>query len=143
MAEDAQKIIAAEVRRDVGGDEKFSGWAPKLVTEVKFTPTGAAIVHPTRTSAGPFTVADIGRNQGNAGGMAGPGVSADGTTRRKDNGTVRNARKRKGVAYGKVGTRWNGRTRAKHTWSEAVADMERESPKLLEAAIVKKVGGWF
>ncbi len=86
-----------EAVRGTLGDDSMSGWkrgapipikgASRLVgdTEV-FVSAGKA--------SGPMRVLQSGRNQGNAGGMAGPGVSADGTTRRNKNGTVRKARAR-------------------------------------------------
>lgn len=131
MAEDAQKIIAAEVAKDVGGDIRFSGWAPYLVTEIKFTSTGAAIVHPTRSSAGPFTVAEIGRNQGNASGFSGPGINRrSGVTSRTKSGGIRKQRNRKAK-------RWNGVTRGFGTASRAVARMNKELPDVADDGMRK------
>ena len=131
MAQEAQKIAAVEVSRDLGGDIKFSGWAPALVTQVKFTSTGAAVVHPTRTSAGPFTVAESGRNQGNAAGFSGPGVNRrTGATSRTKSGGIRKQRAR-------GAKRWNGVTRGCGTSSRAVAVMEKKMPKVAEDGVRK------
>ena len=84
MAHKAQSIAQGEANSDIGGS--FSGWrrgAPiELVTQVKKIRDGYAVI-PTRVSAGPWTVADQGRNQGNAGGFSGPGISKKGTTSRR------------------------------------------------------------
>lgn len=131
MADKAQEIIRAEVTKDVGSDRKFRGWAPKLVTEVKFTKEGAAIVHPTRSSAGPITVANQGRNQGNASGFAGPGINRrTGITSRTKSGGIRQQRNRRAK-------RWNGVTRGFGTADRAVAAMERLIPKVAEDGVRK------
>jgi hypothetical protein len=126
MAEHAQKAIPPAVRADLGGDEKFSGWAPELVTEIKVTRDNAAIIHPTRSSAGPFTVAEVGRNQGNASGFAGPGINRrTGLTSRTKSGGIRNQRSR-------AGRRWNGATRGFGTSSKAIAAMDKGLDDVVE-----------
>ena len=118
------------------GDDSMSGWkrgapipikgASRLVGESEvFVSAGKA--------SGPMRVLEKGRNQGNAGGMAGPGVSADGTTRRNKNGTVRKATKRKA-------RRWNGTTAGKGTWSKADALIAARTPARVHAEVRKALG---
>jgi hypothetical protein len=126
MAEHAQKAIPPVVRGDLGGDLKFSGWAPELVTEIKIGRDNAAIIHPTRSSAGPFTVAEVGRNQGNASGFAGPGVNRrTGMTSRTKSGGIRKQRARQTK-------RWNGYTKGKGTSSKAIAAMDKGLADVVE-----------
>ena len=128
MAERAQAIAYDAASRDLGGDPKFSGWAPELDTQIKRRRTSAVLL-PTRTSAGPWTVAERGRNQGDGGGGAffGPGVNRrTGETARTKSGNLRKVRSFRAK-------RWNGRTRGKNTASDAVARMERELPLIAEA----------
>lgn len=112
QAAEAQRIAEREASADLGGDPKMSGWEPSLDTKVIHFPDGASLLAPTRSSAGPWTVATLGRNQGNAGGLAGPGVIQSGanagTTARTKSGGVRKVRARKL-------RRWNGYTDGKGT----------------------------
>jgi len=88
---------------------------------------------PTARSAGPWTVAEQGRNQGNAGGFFGPGINATtGLTARTKSGKVRKVRAR-------ALRRWNGTTRGRDTASDAVALMEREMPKLAEQGVKRVI----
>ena len=127
MARGGQKIARRAASADLGGDPKFSGWAPRLATVVKRSRSGA-ILHPTRQSAGPWTVAERGRNKGNASGFAGPNVN-----RRTGANTLRINAKGKAL-YGRKtkARRWNGHTAGKNTASEAVEIMDRELPKIAE-----------
>ncbi|NDC95450.1 hypothetical protein EBZ38_14630 [bacterium] len=124
QAEAMQSIATRVASADLGGDPKFSGWAPTLDTQLKDLRSGATLLTPTKISAGPWTVAEIGRNQGNAGGFAGPGVSVrtGGTSRNKD-GSLRKVRKRKAK-------RWNGVTRGFGTASSARSEVERVAPQI-------------
>lgn len=101
----AQEIATQAFSAKLGGDPKFSGWAPTLDTQTKSLSSGGALLTPTKTGAGPITVAFEGRNQGTASGVFGPGVMRSGRTskRIKAGGTVK-AFKAK---------RWNGYTRSK------------------------------
>lgn len=106
---------------DLGGDPKFSGWRPWLELRVRTIPTGA-VVSPTRSSAGPWTVAEYGRNT-----MAGPRTRIDrrtGNTRRLKRGGVSVVRGR--------GRRWNGVTAGKGTATDATGRMERKSEPVAE-----------
>ena len=112
----AQRIARSAAASDLGGDPKFSGWAPELVTLIKSGRDGSAVLHPSRSSAGPWTVAEFGRNQGNSGGFAGPAAP-----RFNKSGSLRKVRARKA-------RRWNGYTSGKGTATDAVRTMDRELP---------------
>lgn len=128
MAEKARKIAEQQASADLGGDAKFSGWAPPLDTHVKMVKTGALML-PTRSGAGPWTVAESGRHRGGGGGFAGPGVNRKtGTTSRTKSGGLRKVKAVKGK-------RWNGYTDPKHTASKAVARMEHELFPIAEIQI--------
>lgn len=127
MAREGQKIARRAAANDLGGDPKFSGWAPRLATVAKKT-RGGAILHPTRSSAGPWTVAEIGRNKGSGtrGAFIGPGANRKtGATRFRKDGSVAKVRAFKS-------RRWNGYTDGKETASDAVEVMEKELPKIAE-----------
>ncbi len=125
MAKAGQKIARRAAAADLGGDPKFSGWAPRLATVTKNTRDGA-VLKPTRSSAGPWTVAEFGRNQGGASGFHGPGVNRKtGFTSRTKSGGVRKQRTRKAK-------RWNGYTQGKDTASDAQKVMGRDLPKIAE-----------
>jgi hypothetical protein len=130
MAEKAQTIFEREVARDLGGDQQFSGWAPTLETVIKITKDGTAILHPTKTGAGPITVAEFGRHRsGGVGGFQGPGVNTrTGLTSRTKAGGVRKTRARKA-------RRWNGYTKPKHTATRAIAQMDHQLPPIAEDGV--------
>jgi hypothetical protein len=118
MAEKAKAEGYRAAAADLGGDPKFSGWKPWLELKVKSDKDGAVLM-PTRSSAGPWTVAERGRNQGNASGFSGPGINVrTGLTSRTKSGGIRAQRSRKAK-------RWNGYTQGKGTATEAVARFER------------------
>lgn len=114
MGDEAQKLATAAASADLGGDPKFSGWAPVLETKVRQLDASSAMLTPTRSSAGPFTVAEFGRNQ-----KAGPRQVGPRLTK---TGRISKAKTK----------RWNGRTDPKHTASKAVTAIEREIPKVVE-----------
>jgi len=119
QAEAMQAIATRVASADLGGDPKFSGWAPLLDTQLKELRNGATLLTPTKTSAGPWTVAEVGRNQGNASGFSGPGLSVrTGRTSRKKDGSLRKVRERKAK-------RWNGYTKGKGTATETRKQAER------------------
>jgi len=133
MGRRAQKLAEQAASADLGGDPKFSGWTPVLETRTRRLADGATMLTPTARSAGPWTVAEQGRNQGNAGGFFGPGINATtGLTARTKSGKVRKVRAR-------ALRRWNGTTRGKDTASDAVALMEREMPKLAEQGVKRVI----
>ena len=77
----AKKIAAATASGDLGGDPKFSGWKPKLDT--RFDVIGpTSIVHkPKAKSAGPWTVAQSGRNGPKNGKTKGKGTATKATSK--------------------------------------------------------------
>lgn len=114
---DALKAASA----DLGGDPKFSGWAPTLDTRFDHIGNGAISFHPTKRGAGPWTVAEFGRNSTAGPPMRGPKILKSG-------------------AFSKAKTkRWNGRTRGKGTASKAVAMLEHETPKRIEVEVKKAI----
>jgi len=127
QAREAQKIAYRTAAGDLGGDPKFSGWRPWLKLEIKPTRRAGHVLHPTRQSAGPWTVAEIGRNQ-----FVGP------TPRESSIGRT-GRRKRAGRRF----RRWNGQTVGKETASKAVAAMERKLPPIASRAATKQMRRHF
>jgi len=126
-----QGEIDRAVTADIG-DASMSGWRRggpiAVVGTSRVISDHAVIVEPVKPAKGPMAVLERGRNQGNAGGMAGPGVSSDGTTRRNKNGSVRKARARKAK-------RWNGYTQGKGTMGDASQAIKDKAPKLIAAEV--------
>jgi hypothetical protein len=115
----AQAIAKNAASADLGGDPKFSGWKPPLDTHIKKIKDGVVMM-PTKSGAGPWTVAEFGRHHGNASGFSGPGINRKtGKTSRTKSGALRKVRAIKGK-------RWNGYTDPKHTASKAIDRMDRE-----------------
>lgn len=137
----AKQLARQAASVDLGGDPKFSGWAPTLDTKyrsLKGSQVGV-VISPTRVSAGPWTVAQRGRNQGETGAVLGPGVNRKtGLTARTKSGGVRKVR----AVQAK---RWNGATAGKGTASDAVVLFRRELLPVIEKGIVqltrKHLGG--
>lgn len=131
QAEAAQAIANKSAARDLGGDRAFGGWtrpAPiALDTQIKTRKDGHVLL-PTRSSAGPWTVAEFGRNQGNASGFSGPGIGRNGLTARTKSGAIRKVRARKAK-------RWNGTTQGMGTASDAVGQMDRDLPKIADVGV--------
>jgi hypothetical protein len=133
MAEKAQDIARRAASADLGGDPKFSGWAPPLDTRIRRLTSGDHLMTPTGRSAGPWTVAEQGRNQGGSSGFAGPGINrTTGLTARTKSGALRKVR-------GARSRRWNGYTQGKNTASDAVARMERELPPVAERGVRRAI----
>jgi hypothetical protein len=120
MGERAQKIAQGAANADIGGS--FSGWPRdnpiELVTRVRLGRDFSAILTPTRQSAGPWTVAEFGRNSKAGPRMVGPRLTKT--------GKVSKARRR----------RYNGSTAGKKTASEAVAAMEKEIPTVAHKGVL-------
>lgn len=132
MAKQAQRIADGAANADIGGS--FSGWRRggpiDLATQIRPGSEFSAILTPTKRSAGPWTVAEKGRNRGNAGGFSGPGVNrSTGATARTKSGAVRKVRASKA-------RRWNGTTRGMKTASEAVAAMEKQIPEVARKGVL-------
>lgn len=135
MGGDGQQIINEHFARDLGSNRAFSGWnrgAP-IPADTRLRPARnqATLITPNRSSAGVITVAERGRNQGNASGFHGPGINRrTGLTARTAAGAVRRVRASRA-------RRWNGTTAGKGTASRAVKDMERQLPRIADRAVLK------
>jgi hypothetical protein len=126
--------IDRAVRGDLG-DTSMSGWRRKKAIEIvgssKVLSDHAVIVQPTPESKGPMAVLERGRNiTSGLGAMQGPGVSADGSTKRNKNGALRKVRARKA-------RRWNGYTDPKYTMSAASQAIKVKAPALVEGELVR------
>ena len=120
-AKEATAIAYREAAKDLGGDPKFSGWRPWLQLDVKPIPgKGAALLKPTRYSAGPWTVAQFGRNTNV--GFANVRRTRDGGVKVLKSGRVSVRRRR----------RWNGVTAGKGTADSAVKVMDDKIPPIIE-----------
>lgn len=133
VGEAAKRIARQAAANDLGGDPKFSGWAPTL--DVKYRSLKGkgqgVVVSPTKTSAGPWTVAEMGRNRG-AGGFAGPGINR--RTGRTSAGVKAGTSKVRANTRGAV-KRWNGYTDGKGTASDAVSEFRAELLPIIEKGI--------
>lgn len=118
---DALKAASA----DLGGDPKFSGWAPRLETRFDHAGDGRISFHPTKSGAGPWTVAEFGRHTAAGPPMTGPKLTKTGK-----------------VSKAKT-KRWNGRTRGKGTATKALAKIEAETPKRFEDEVKKALRSAF
>ena len=123
MAKDEAKKAASA---DLGGDPKFSGWAPTLDTAYDIIGPGRISFKPKKRSAGPWTVAEFGRNQAAGPRMVGPRLTKT--------GRVSKARQK----------RYNGRTQGKGTATDALAAIDKKASSVVEkqtkAAIRKFFG---
>jgi hypothetical protein len=121
MAAEGEDIAERSALRDLGGDKAFSGWnrgAPiSLDTRVRPGRDVSQILAPNRRSAGPWTVAEFGRNS-----KAGPRLIGPRLTK---TGRVSRARRR----------RYNGVTRGKGTATRAVNEMGVKLPKIADKRI--------
>lgn len=140
MGRSAKKSADAESARALGGDRAFSGWrrGKPIPLDVRLiTQRGTTILAPNKRSAGPWTVANQGRNQGNARGFSGPGINrSTGATARTKAGRVRKTRAFRAQ-------RWNGVTQPKRTADRAVRDMERTVPRVADKAVRKVIAKRF
>ena len=133
VAMQTKKDVDEAVRHDLG-DQSMSGWRRGNPIDIggRFDLKSDHEIEmlPSKKAGGPMRVLEQGRNQGNAGGLAGPGISKDGTTKRTKAGKVAKVRARKGH-------RWNGRTQGKGTWSDAVKLMEQRVPGRVDDEVRK------
>ena len=125
LMHDIGKMAKAEAKKaasaDLGGDPKVSGWAPTLDTRYDIVGPGKLSFHPSKRSAGPWTVAQVGRNQ-----TAGPSLRSSSMTR--------TGRKRKAKAR-----RYNGQTKGKDTATDALRAIEPKVPKLIDSHIGRAI----
>jgi hypothetical protein len=143
-------IGPATAAADLGSDSAFSGWRNGgIPLQLAYkTDGGMLLMHRSGRSAGPWRVAEQGRNQGNAGGgMAfGPGIlrsgSNAGTTafRTRKNGDFildkEGRRQVKKVREFKR-KRWNGYTQGKGTWSKTEVALESSARRLFPTVVTK------
>lgn len=122
---DAKKIAAAEASSDLGGDPKFSGWAPTLATRFDHVGDGKILFTPTPRSAGPWTVAEFGRNQAAGPRMVGPRLTKT--------GKVSKARQK----------RYNGRTQGKGTATRATDRIDSMVGKASRELVDKALRGFW
>lgn len=118
---------------DLGANAAFDHWHKRgggdvIPLTVRFTMHGgnrpSLTMHRDGKSAGPWRVAEQGRNQGNVAGFAGPGINhRTGVTARTKSGNLRKTRITKA-------RRWNGRTDGKDTWSDAIKLMEPKAREM-------------
>jgi hypothetical protein len=121
------KALAKEAASaDLGGDNVFSGW-PKAPLDTRYDhlSPGAIGFKPTRRAAGPWTVAEFGRNQAAGPRMVGPRLTKTGR-----------------VSKAKA-KRWNGKTEPKNTATKALEAIEREMPKVVDAEVTKAIRKFF
>jgi hypothetical protein len=122
----AKADATAAASADLGGDPKFSGWAPILETRFDHVGEGRISFHPTRRAAGPWTVAEFGRNSTAGPRMIGPRITKT--------GKVSKAKQK----------RWNGRTAGKGTATAALAKIEAATPDRYDkeiGALIRKAFG--
>ncbi len=131
---EAKRIAAAAASADLGGDTKHSGWGIPLDTKYRAlrSPDQGVVISPTKTSAGPWTVAQQGRNRG-AGGFAGPGANR--RTGRTSAGVKAGTSAVRANSRGGKQKRWNGYTDGKGTASSASGEFARRLPGLVEKGI--------
>jgi len=113
------------VRADLG-DLSMSGWRRgnphEVVGRFDVVSPGTLEMFPAGKAKGPMRVLQQGRNQGDAAGFAGPGMTrTGGVVGRTKSGAVRKTRAFKA-------RKWNGYTQGKDTWDDAVRIMERNMP---------------
>lgn len=134
----AQRDASEAAAADLGGDAAFSGWKRvSLATEIKTKGNTRVWVIPTRRSAGAWTVAEQGRNRGDAAGFAGPGLNhRTGVTSRTRAGNLRKVRAVRS-------RRWNGYTDPKYTATDAVKLINDRTPDRVEAEIAKAIRAAF
>ena len=120
MAKDEARKAASA---DLGGDPKFSGWAPELTTRYDIVGTGKLSFHPgSKRAAGPWTVAEIGRNA-----AQGPRLRSSTLT---PTGRRRSARSMR---------RWNGVTRGKGTATTALAAIDKQVGKIVDRRVGRAI----
>ena len=135
--------------RDVGTKRAFSGWRRNAGIRLNVdysvhTRNVGLTMHRENRSAGPWRVAEEGRNR-RVNAFHGPGIN-----RRKGGGTLPNA-----VASRARGTptfvarkfkgrkRWNGTTKGKDTWSHAAELMAEQAPRLINKGETVAIGKAF
>ena len=122
---ESKKLAERAASADLGGDPKFSGWAPTLDTRFDHLDPGKISFKPSRRSAGPWTVAEFGRNQAAGPRMVGPRLTKT--------GKVSKARQK----------RYNGQTDGKGTASDALKLIDAKIPQVVEKEVVTAIRRFF
>jgi len=123
MGTEALSVASRHAASDLGGDRAFSGWrrgAPIPLDTRLRSGSGtepSIIMSPPKRSAGPWTVAEFGRNAAFGPRLTGPRLTKS--------GRVSRARRK----------RYNGRTAGKHTASNASREMAIKLPKIANKGI--------
>jgi hypothetical protein len=124
---DAQADAAKAVQSDLGKDH-FSGWPQaRFSTRVRVVATGVEVL-PDGKGRGPWYVAQRGRHPGMSGPRQGPALA----------GFTKTGKQRK-----TRGKKWNGTTRPMHTWDEAMAIIDRETPARVDKLFSERLGKIF
>jgi hypothetical protein len=118
--EEATKAASADLT-----NADFSGWTRKkpikLDTAYDIIGPGRVSFKPKRQSAGPWTVAEFGRNSAAGPRMVGPRLTKT--------GRVSKARQK----------RWNGRTQGKGTATDALNAIEPKVPKIVQTQVGRAI----
>lgn len=112
------------VAADLGGDNTFSGWkqAP-LLSKVTMRGDDGLSFAPAGRSLGPTRVAQQGRHAGMSGPAQGPALAGFS----KKTGKALKGRKR---------GKWNGTTKGKGTWDDAVDSAAKTIPKKISEPLI-------
>ena len=122
---EAKGIATREASSDLGGDPKFSGWKPLLDTRFDHVGEGKILFKPTPRSAGPWTVAEFGRNKAAGPRMVGPRLTKT--------GKVSKARQK----------RYNGQTVGKGTATDVTAKVDDHVDQAARRFVAKAVQGFW
>jgi hypothetical protein len=130
----AKDAATRAARGDLGGDATFSGWRKPGALQAKYTlhRNGRGVtIHRTPKSAGPWRVAEDGRNASSP--YQGPSINQrTGTTSRTKSGKI--AARKPGRAR-----RYSGTTAGKGTWTKAEAAINADAPDVFETEVVAVV----
>jgi hypothetical protein len=141
VAVQTKKDVDEAVRGDLG-DLSMSGWRRGRPIEVRgrfeVVSDHEFEVKPAKRATGPMRVLEEGRNAGGRpGGFQGPGVNRKtGGRNFTSTGKVAKTRSRKARRY-------NGQTRGKDTWTDAVHLMEQRVPGRVDKEVVKALGRYL
>ena len=117
----------ASAKSDLGSDGQFSGWPGALATGYDIIGPGKMIFKPRNArAAGKWTVAELGRNA-----SQGPRLRSSTLT---PTGRRRSARSMR---------RWNGVTQGKNTATDAVNEIEKKVPKIVQTGVSRAIRKTF
>lgn len=123
----AKDEAAKAAKGDLGSDGQFSGWPGALSTGYDIVGKGRLSFKPSNArAAGKWTVAELGRNA-----SQGPRLRSSTLT---PTGRRRSAKSMR---------RWNGVTAGKNTASDAVAQIEKRVPKIVDQRVGRAIKRTF